>query len=122
MDGGWTMSLRCYLADTIPVFHGPAFGSSCDYIYTSVSDNYLHTQIKLLPNPAASTFKLLLPEDLHAVNELILYNGSGIEMLKIKNHQRADEIDISHLPAGFYLVKAVVAKNKIYYGKLVKNR
>ncbi len=81
--------------------------------------------IKFRPNPARDWIALTLPDNFSSgVVDLAIYNIFGQEVMKSKVilQNRMTSLNISNLPAGFYLAVCKDAKNRILKGKFIVGR
>jgi len=81
-----------------------------------------HRGLEIWPNPARDWIMLTLPENVSAaVLDLAINNLFGQEVMKSSfiPQNRVTSLNISNLPAGFYLAVCKDSKRKIYKGKFV---
>lgn len=57
--------------------------------------------VSVTPNPASESFRVIGVKDC----DVVLYSIAGSKMLTVKNY-KGENISISHLPKGIYIVKA----------------
>ncbi|MGQ1784585.1 MULTISPECIES: T9SS type A sorting domain-containing protein [unclassified Saccharicrinis] len=63
-------------------------------------------EVKVFPNPTQGNFRIQLPENNRAKDlELCVYNLTGICVKKEQEYIEFDNIDISELPKGVYIIK-----------------
>lgn len=70
----------------------------------------------IYPNPTTGTFRFMQNGANFTANQVFIINGQGNTVARYNN---AQQVNISHLPAGFYWYKIVVNK-KEFTGKLVR--
>lgn len=70
----------------------------------------------IYPNPTTGTFRFMQNGANFTANQVFIINGQGNTVARFNN---AQQVNISHLPAGFYWYKMVVNK-KEFTGKLVR--
>lgn len=69
----------------------------------------LKNELKVFPNPASNRIKVLVNEEIKTIQ---IYSINGIFIKKIKNH---NDIDLSNLKKGMYIIKV-----NQYYSKFLK--
>ena len=76
------------------------------FAYSKIVDlKFLHnTRLTLYPNPVASKIYLKI-DTLLKIMTVELFNDSGQKIVKRENFVSGNEIDVSNLPEGFYLIK-----------------
>ena len=84
-------------------------------IISGLSENKLHPQIELFPNPAANEITLKLPKEL-TLNRISLYNTAGRLIL---DQQGGSKINVSQLPNGIYFINLLTDKGS-FRKKLIK--
>ncbi len=75
--------------------------------------------VELYPNLTSDKFNYQTKNN-ETLDNIIILNISGTSVLNIRQPKSADQIDISHLPAGNYLVQ-FTSKNNRLIKKLIKN-
>ena len=65
------------------------------------------TEFSLFPNPADHIFKLLFDVPIRSETDWIVFDQNGIKRLtgRIRKNDEELVIDVSHLPAGVYLIQ-----------------
>ena len=65
------------------------------------------TEFSLFPNPANHIFKLLFDMPIRSETDWIVFDQNGIKRLtgRIRKNEEELVIDVSHLPAGVYLIQ-----------------
>ncbi len=95
--------LRCY-SDSIFNYHNPDWEQDCDY---SVSIKELNKKeenfIKIFPNPFNKT--ITIETSLYSKLEINILNLLGETLLKQKTQNNSNEIDLSFLLNGIYIIK-----------------
>lgn len=91
-------------------------------IPTSIYDNSLTKgDLNLFPNPAGSTFKIQLPEDIKYNSvSLEMFDAYGKLVLQRMQFSRSEEINISGFADGLYVVKIVSNKHSFSDKLLIK--
>ncbi len=70
------------------------------------------------PNPATERITIEVSHLSEGAN-VAIYNVNGQQVMEIKRSGTKTQLDVSTLPAGFYVIK-VVDKDRVYSGKIVK--
>jgi hypothetical protein len=79
----------------------------------AIEDNAKANALRLTPNPAVDIVKI---SSVTPIKEVAVYSVSGKEVLRTA----ASTLQIGSLPAGMYIVKAVLSNGNISISKLVK--
>jgi uncharacterized protein YxjI len=82
------------------------------------TNDYSNHSITLYPNPVQSVFTIK-GHDLQKVQNVVIYNVAGQQVLAVANPVADQQIDISGLNAGTYFVKVTYEKGKST-AKLIK--
>jgi hypothetical protein len=89
--------------------------------YNALIDNVEHIEnkssVKLIPNPAASKFRLQM--DISETYEVSILQSDGTALITSDNLQNSDAINIENLSSGMYIVR-IKAKTGTYHRKLIK--
>lgn len=81
------------------------------------TDSFSETSYSVYPNPAQSTVSITLPNNVEA-SEISIYTITGQEVLSTNNSQN---IDISKLAIGTYLLKGTTTNGLTFTKKIIKN-
>jgi hypothetical protein len=84
----------------------------------SLPDNYALKKLNIYPNPSSGQFKLVLPAHFSPSSELEIFDLTGKKVSSQLIGPTADEIDVSHLNSGAYLLRIVQDKS-IYSARLI---
>lgn len=76
-------------------------------------------ELKIFPNPAQTSIRAMLSDDL-SFDVLSIYTIEGV-LIEHKKNDIEENIDVSHLPNGIYILKCVI-ENSIISSKLIINR
>ncbi len=68
--------------------------------------------MSIYPNPASGELRILNPENI-SINELVLFDLVGKEVIRTKAPFSVDFLNISHLPTGSYLLKLDTEKGTL---------
>ena len=113
-------SFACYQSDTFGFYNH--FDIACDYLATGTRlagyENEFNISLHILPNPAANRIIL---SDCVSCEYLRIYNSNGQPLITVDKIERNEEIDISSLVAGMYIVM-VEQENRKLLGKLIVNK
>ncbi len=113
LDPGLEMNLRCY---EDPVNSIKFVDYPCDY-HSKASDIAIYDDIAISPNPANSTVDITFPDSFRA-ESATLYNKIG---QNIKSYSKVyEEINISDLKSGLYILVVRDKDGKLLKGKFVK--
>lgn len=77
------------------------------------------TLVAVYPNPTTGQVNILLKDGLAPPLNLVLYNPQGQAILRHQLTQKSNELDISHLPKGFYFLQLVRQGELIQVMKVV---
>ena len=88
----------------------------------SAVDKVSEEEISLAPNPATSSFSIRAMKGESEFRSLSITGINGIELLNISSVHTGDEIDISHLPFGMYIVSLKSYDGTIHQQKLIVGR
>lgn len=83
----------------------------CESLHTALDET---TKLKAFPNPTSSSIRFSIENQ---KNKVILYNTNGTEVMRQEN---TNEINVEHLPKGFYTVQLIDDKQKSTFTKVVK--
>ena len=83
----------------------------------SLNDNNSMAIIDVFPNPTSG--ELYFSGDIENIKGIELYDYTG-KKIKSANNNNINQIDISHLPIGLYLVKIIDNYNNISTKKIIK--
>lgn len=73
------------------------------------------------PNPNKGLIKIDISNmPLNSINEMRIYNLSGMELMSKRNFEGYSEIDISKFEDGIYILRIKI-NERIFYWKVVKN-
>jgi len=113
LDPGLEMNLRCY---EDPVNSIKFVDYPCDY-HSETSDYAILNHITISPNPAESKVHITIPADFK-VEEAVLFNkiGQKLKTLLVEN----EDIDISNLMPGLFILVFRDKEGKLLKGKFVK--
>lgn len=73
----------------------------------------------LSPNPANGTFAIKVRDGVGEFDQVVITNMNGTELLTRKSVQAGDEIDITTLAAGMYIVTVKYLNGKVQQQKLI---
>ncbi len=85
---------------------------------SSIQENLSENFISVYPNPSNGIFQLTVDNMQSAEVELEIYNVSGEKIYTASNIQQQNQIDLSAISKGLYIIK-VYAGSRIYYQKIV---
>jgi Secretion system C-terminal sorting domain len=83
----------------------------------SINEDNSVANIDVFPNPTSG--ELYFSGDIENIKRIELYDYTG-KMIKSENNNNINQIDISHLPIGLYLVKIIDNYNNISTKKIIK--
>ena len=83
----------------------------CESLHTTLDET---TKLKAFPNPTSGSIRFSIENQ---KNKVILYNTNGTEVMRQEN---TNEINVEHLPKGFYTVQLIDNKQKSTFTKVVK--
>jgi hypothetical protein len=89
-----------------------------DPTFTSVRDISGNAQINLLPNPATTSFNVLINVDAQAVSGISISDMTGRSVKEIAATEGLKNIDVSTLNTGIYMVAIKMADGSIAIRKL----
>ena len=78
-----------------------------------------NSTLSVFPNPAQQQLYVDL-KSLAGVTDIKVYDVNGVQVLSQKSNLRQTQIDISKLPMGVYMIKAIDKENNISRTKFVK--
>lgn len=81
----------------------------------SIDDESLNDSFLLMPNPTTNTFKFEIKNDI--LHKLVIYNQIG----KLIKETTLNEVNVSGLPTGMYLINFYMQSGKVVSKKLIKN-
>jgi hypothetical protein len=93
-----------------------------DSTFTSVTDIKGNTQISLRPNPATSSFSVLANMDGQAISGISVSDMTGRSVKETAAGESANNIDVSSLSNGIYLVAIKISDGSITTRKLAIKR
>ena len=118
--------LRCYSNDELGVvdfvpFHesGPypfnlsGFEYDCDAFLSSIADTQTGLSFSVYPNPTKGFLTIASSEQ--RIEQVAIYNLSGVLVNSYKPDHTQYKLDVSHLPAGVYFVQI----NELTFEKIV---
>ena len=76
------------------------------------------SEVFIFPNPVAGTFSIRLGNSSEKVTSVEVFNMVGGMVLRQDNIQ--DNIDVSSLHKGMYLVRVKCGSGEVCYGKFIK--
>jgi len=90
------------------------------YSITDLGD-LINEKIAVFPNPTTSNLSIDFgkPVDLPVRFKLINSSGQAVDQFTIEKDQQFTEIDLSYLPSGIYLLKAISDESRLNW-KIVK--
>ena len=93
-----------------------------DKIEAGIKDNdfikNMYNSISVYPNPAVDAVRFNTEENVNIEKaEIMSISGSSIAAAKING---CNEIDVSNLPVGYYLIKFTAGSGKEYYSNFIK--
>ena len=75
------------------------------------------------PNPASATFSLKIDEETQGKTVVSIINSSGIKVMEYQAENISDdcleEIPVSNLDEGIYVVQVLLNNKELYYTKIV---
>ena len=87
-------------------------------IVASTADLTDTSALTLFPNPASSSFKIIIKAG--KIKELEIADLSGLLKMKLLPESSSTDVDISKLEPGMYIIKVRSDHNTVLYGKLIK--
>jgi hypothetical protein len=88
----------------------------------SVFEQYFFNSINLIPNPATTSFKIVVSDKAILLNDLIIYNALGKKIYQFEFKNDLDKtIDVTKLNRGIYFVKLSSKDRLLTTKKLVIN-
>jgi hypothetical protein len=91
--------------------------------YEGISENQKNEMIQIVPNPASNTIEIRVMSNGLQVKNIEIYDIYGKKQKAESSNQKAEgvvEMNISHLPAGTYMVK-ILTTNAIIAKKFIKH-
>jgi hypothetical protein len=114
--GGITLhELLCYHEDGELVWQNPIYNTCLIDNYDGIQDNTVGFSVQVYPNPAKD--KVVI-EGIEA-SEVQVYNALG---QMVKTVQNANEINVSDLMGGVYLLRITAADGKCYTNRVAVRR
>ncbi|MGM0479353.1 MAG: T9SS type A sorting domain-containing protein [Bacteroidota bacterium] len=105
-----------YFIDDICVSEDSAFAAN--YVYAEITENDLHNQISVYPNPANSIVNI--NSHLQTAYDIEIYNTVGQMLYSEQNvNSQSMKLDISNFRSGLLFIK-ITSQNNISIYKLVK--
>lgn len=95
------------------------FNTGFDKMTTATHDPIRNTGIKITPNPASASLRIVLTEQHTAGLEVHIFNAAGVELINTLITGTEGQLDIRHLPEGIYFVR-VEGNGNIYQARFVK--
>jgi hypothetical protein len=112
-EGG---SLRCYKDNQIPEYK--LFDKDCNYLYNAVGlKKYSDNSILIYPNPAGDFLQIETESSQGFMLTIIDVTGKLLRNISINKREK---INITDLPAGFYILKGVAQDKIIFTLKFIK--
>lgn len=80
-------------------------------------DRYKEERLRVYPNPTTS---VLTVEGLSDINQLMIFNAIGTELLKVEQPQKTEQLSVNDFPAGVYYLQTRNADSRITTLKWIK--
>lgn len=110
-------NFRCYKDNSFPTYQHPGTSSCYTIIGLNVAELKEDFFIAAYPNPVADFLHFKL-EQIELDNSVIeISNVLGQVVLKLPF---TNEIDVSHLTSGYYLLRVKTFTDKLFYSKFIK--
>ncbi|HAW53148.1 MAG TPA: hypothetical protein DCX54_12600 [Flavobacteriales bacterium] len=107
---GWGSFCANYL-DAIP--------AGCNNVPTGIENESDNSSVFIYPNPATTAIKVSGLED-SRIDQVRVYEVTGRQVL-IQNWDGKDELNLSHLTNGLYLIKLSYEGNSVFESRFSKN-
>ena len=88
-------------------------------VITWINEINLDEELRVYPNPSSAHITIKLPQNPQKKTSLTIYNLNGQQLITQAISEPQTEIDISHLPAGIYIIK-VWNDNDVMVQKVIK--
>jgi hypothetical protein len=98
---------------------GPVIGSPCDSLFLSVTSLSGIEEINVYPNPFFNKVTLHPARNSNAEILIEVFNSSGEKLFQKTAHLELQDLDLSHLPKGIYILR-MSANRFVATSKLVK--
>lgn len=117
-DMNWTRGLQCYYDDEIGLY-STGIADSCTYTYkwTVVEDNSIQPTITIFPNPTGGKVEIKTNTNLEIDIEVCNILGKSLLVRKITT---IEELDLTTLPNGIYLLLAKDGSEILEVKKIIK--
>ncbi|MGB0931897.1 MAG: Omp28-related outer membrane protein [Chitinophagales bacterium] len=89
-------------------------GSPFDVVLTDIEESVLSKNVLLYPNPASDFIHLQRNEQSLSIDQVAIYNNSGVLMQSFEGTPVNLEIDVRTYPTGVYFIKLKSGKDTIY--------
>ena len=93
---------RCYQDNNFSTYK-PHFAESCDFILSLYTID-LESNIQIFPNPASETLTISLPANA-STNDCVLFDNLGKEVKRFLVSGGENQVDISELESGSYMMR-----------------
>lgn len=115
-----TAHFEIFAAEYISGVMGPADRVQIQ-LNTGLDDPQAKPGFNLFPNPAGNQLFIETTQPLHGELTIMIFDLTGRQSLvkTIHNQQQSVALDISHLPAGAYLIR-VNSPNQVFTGRFIK--
>ena len=90
----------------------------CYHAEASISEAQINS-LKIYPNPVADKLKIEISDPNLLFGKIVMMDVLGREVYLRESFSVSDEIAVSHLPSGVYILQYVV-KDKVYQSKFIK--
>ena len=100
-------------------YEKPANKMLFDPIESQIETHQLSKGISVYPNPNKGKFHVGLNDKQDIIKQITLYGILGNQIMTDK-HPQSGVIDLSHVPAGVYIVKVLTVAGSNYFEKVVK--
>lgn len=108
------VELLCFWNQNSLIYQSPQW-AVCEYaIITAIKDNLIKPDLKIYPNPTTGRLKIYSPAK---IKEIIITDFDG----KVVFCTHKEEVDISNIANGMYLLRIMTESNEIIFRKLIKN-
>jgi len=94
----------------------PLYDTCMVHVWSVGIEDIGDTRIQVLPNPVRDHFTITIKDEGIRPKEIRIYSADGEDVMKM-NYR--DQIDISDMNIGLYLLEVVDGEGRFYYSKFV---